>query len=574
MEGAGGAKSAPAGMMRAAGLIIGVALLAGSCTAAPSAFAPESEDGSLYGAFLAARYAGAAREPDASARFYAAALSHDPQSEYLSERAFYSALLAGDFDRADAAAPLAARQGGGLQLAHIYLDAARLAGARVRTDRVEPPLAMGPFGEMIGAMLDDWKEVAAGRDGARRAAARAVQGPDTLTGHILIHRALLLEVAGEHAAAEVAYRQADASLDLEGYTTALRGAFLERRGRADEALRLYERHLSRSDNPDPEVVAGVERINSGARAPRPLRPSQAAARALFAPSALLAASAPVDYAALYLRLVQRLDPDYDRNTMYLASTLERLEMQDAALAAYAQLEGGPFAMTGMVDAAWLNFRLGRTDDAIGQARHLADADGSLQPRLLLADLYRMSGECRQAVPLYREVIDRRESEGREPDWRYLYFEGVCHQIAGDWESAEARFLSALEIDPDEPRVLNHLGYNWIVLNTNVEEGFELVRRAAEIDPENGAILDSLGWGHFKQGRFDEAVEWLERAAALSPDSAVVNWHLGDAYAAVGRDREAGFQWRRARDLEGDARVTRLVEQRLEGGLSAGPADIE
>lgn len=560
--------------MRAIGLIIAAVLVAGSCTAAPRHVSAAEEAGSLYGAFLAGRYAGSSREPDASARFYAAALSYDPESEMLSERAFYSALLAGDFERADAAAPLAARQGRGLQLAHIYLEAARLAGARIPAGEEAAPEAMGPFGEMIGAMLADWTLAASGRRGAREAGARIIAAPESMTGHILIHRALTLEAGGQYEAAEQAYRRAAATLDLDGFTTGLRGAFLERRGRREEALRLYNRHVARASDPDPEVVAAIARIERGGRAPARLRPNEAAARALFAPSAMLAASAPIDYSALYLRLIQRLDPDYDRNTMYLASMLERLGMQGAALDAYASLEGGPYAITGLVDAAWLNFRLGRTDAAIDQARTLAEAGVSEQPRLLLADLYRMSGACGDAIGIYREVIARREREGLAPDWRYFYYEGVCHQIRGDWDSAEAQFLRALDAGPDEARVLNHLGYNWIVLNTRVEDGFELVSRAAEIEPDNGAILDSLGWGHFKQGRFDEAVEWLERAVERSPDSAVVNWHLGDAYAAVGRTREAGFQWRRALDLAEDARVVELVEHRLEGGLRAGPADIE
>lgn len=197
-----------------------------------------------------------------------------------------------------------------------------------------------------------------------------------------------------------------------------------------------------------------------------------------------------------------------------------------------------------------------------------------QPRLLLADIYRLTGHCPDAVELYDMVIADRLAEGRALDWRQIFYRAVCLQIAGDWAGAEAGFLQALALEPDEARVLNHLGYNWIVLGERVNEGFELVERAAELAPDNGAILDSLGWGHFKLGRYEEAVGWLERAVELSPANSTIHWHLGDAYARTGRTLEAGYQWRRALDLTNDPREEALLEIRLAQGIDDAPEDIE
>jgi Flp pilus assembly protein TadD len=322
------------------------------------------------------------------------------------------------------------------------------------------------------------------------------------------------------------------------------------------------------------VAAALDRVRAGRRAPRFPSAEAAAARALFAPAALLTSQAPVDYSALYLRTIQRLDPDFQRGAMALAEMLEELGLFEAALSVYAGVEGGAFGTDAAVSAAWLEFRMGRRSLALDHARALAADTRRTAPRLLLADMLRVSQRCDEAAELYDAVVADQRSAGGEADWRPLYYAGRCRQQSEGWAAAEPYFEEALSIAPDEPRILNHLGYNWIVLGEQVEAGFDLVARAAELAPQNGAILDSLGWGHFKQDRLDEAVTWLERAVARSPADPTINWHLGDAYAAVGRELEARFQWRRALELNPDAREAALLRRRLDLGLAAGPDDLE
>lgn len=545
-------------------------VLAVAC-AMPVHFAEEDEP-NAYGAFLAARYAGSTRETAQSSRLYAEAFSQEPDSELLSERAFYSALLAGDFARADNAARAAGDRPQGLQLAHVYLKGGALTG-RVRGPAQELDDPFGPFGAMVSSMLDDWMLVEAGR--AAEAADRPVTASAGLTGHLMLHRGMILEAAGRMEAADEAYRAAYSGLDMEGFSTVVRGGFFERQGRRDEARRLYRIHLERASHErDPEVAAAMARLEAGGRAPARFTPSQAAARAMFAPSAMLNASAPAEYAALYLRIIQSIDPEFDRNTMLLATVLDRLGLEEDAVAAFDSVNGPHFTEQARVDAAWTLFRRGDETDALARARTLASDDLGEQPRLLLADIYRLTGHCDDALELYDAVIAAREANGEAMDWRHHFYRGICLQIAGDWAGAEAGFLEALALEPDEPRVLNHLGYNWIVLGERVAEGFALVERAAELAPDNGAILDSLGWGHFKLGEYEEAIGWLERAVELSPANATIHWHLGDAYARSGRSLEAGFQWQRALDLTSDPRERELLEARLTGGMDGAPEDIE
>jgi tetratricopeptide (TPR) repeat protein len=560
--------------MRASASIIAAAVLLAACTTGPGFLAPDAAPQSVYGSFLAARYASSNRDVEQSARLYADALSFEPDSGLISERAFLAALLAGDFDRADAAASAAVEASGTARLTDLYLRAADLAGARLEYDAAERDRT-DAFSTLIGAMLDQWLLVRDRQVDEALTQADQIASPFAAAGQLYVHRALLLERDGQNERAEGAYRAAHASLDMPDFTASLLGAFLERQGRAGEARELYrERVAAAGAYPDPDIAAALSRVESGGRAPRFPRPNQAAAVALYAPAALLTRQAPVDYSALFLRTIERLDAGFQRNSITLAEMLRELNLNDSALAVYRGVDAGPFSARAGVQAAWLSFQTGDQALAIEAAEALSEAEGSESSRLLLADMLRASAQYAQAASIYQDVIAARAAAGAEPDWRHFYYAGVSVQRTQGWLAAEPLFIAGVDAAPDEPRILNHLGYNWIVLETRVDEGFDLVSRAAELAPENGAVLDSLGWGHFKQGRVDDAVRWLEDAVERSPGDPTINWHLGDAYAAAGRDLEAQFQWRRALELDPDEREEALITRRLELGLAAGPGDLE
>ena len=138
--------------------------------------------------------------------------------------------------------------------------------------------------------------------------------------------------------------------------------------------------------------------------------------------------------------------------------------------------------------------------------------------------------------------------------------------------SESDFRKALELRPEQPQVLNYLGYSFLEMQTNMDEALDLIERAVALRPDSGYIVDSLGWGLYRLGRYEEAVGHMERAVELMPVDPVVNDHLGDVYWAVGREREAEFQWRRAlsfidEDGSSDADPDR-VRRKLEIGLDA------
>jgi tetratricopeptide (TPR) repeat protein len=555
-----------------AGLIAVIGLAASACAGGPVFLPADDGPQSAYGAVLSASYASRVRDVDASSRLYGEALSFEPDSALVTERAFLAALTAGDFRRADLAAQEAILSEGASQLAHRYVDAARLAGARLVASPATESDA-DPFSALVAGILVDWMEAKAGRDGRRAVIDRVLTEPMDVTGYRLVHRALLFEVAGRMDEAEAAYRAADASLDLRDFTTVLLGEFLERQGRREDARLLYRAQIARdAGQPDAEVAAALARVEVGGRPPRRPDEEAAAARALFGPAAFLAMQAPPEYATLYLRLIERVDPDFDRGRMALGGLLEQVELNDQALAVYDRLNGSAFAYDAGVSAAWLRFRLGQVEAAVEAARRLSSGP-PYNAELALADMLRFTGACGEALEIYDRVIAARTAAGEAEDWRPVFYAALCTEQVSGWAHAEPLHERALELAPNEPIVLNHLGYSWIIGGERVDEGVDLTARAAALAPENGSVLDSFGWGLFKVGRTDDAVRWLERAAAQSPANPTIQWHLGDAYAAVGRTLEAQFQWRRALELDPDPEEIDLLNRRLELGLEAGPADV-
>ena len=551
-------------------LAVGLGAALGACASGSySGFG--NDDRSVYGSYLAARYAGAARELDASAQFYAQALERAPESGLISQRAFFAALIAGDFDNADTAAEAAANDPETAQIADLYWRVIRLGRGRTPPEISNP--AVGPFSTLVSSVLTDWDAIARGDEPGWTQTEIHLETEVLIPAQQQMHRALVLDYLGKPEAAEDAYQQALSGLPgLNVFNTLMYGAFLERQGRRDAARSLYEAALEQPSGERADVEAALARVMRGGRAPRMFNPRQAAARALFPPASLISNRASGEYTVLFLRVIQRLDPGFDYNTLTIAQLLDSLDLQQAAVAEYRKIDEGPLSEQVAVNRLWLQFRMEQDEALLDEARTLVAESSTPSRQLLLADMLRVTGRCAEAIPIYADVAQAAQDRG-EPDWRYVFYHAACVEIESGWSAAAPLFEQAFELAPDEPMLLNHLGYNLIVEGEQLERGLRMVQRAVSLEPSNGAYTDSLGWGHFKLGNLRDAIYWLERAVTLSPDSGTNNWHLGDAYAADGRSLEAEFQWRRSLELDLDEDERALVERRLELGLDAGPPDL-
>jgi WD40 repeat protein/tetratricopeptide (TPR) repeat protein len=209
---------------------------------------------------------------------------------------------------------------------------------------------------------------------------------------------------------------------------------------------------------------------------------------------------------------------------------------------------------------------GRDQDAEGLFQQAAKIDPAASTYVSIGDMLRSEGKYAKCADAYGKSIDL-INEPKQENWVIFFHRGICLDKAGDWNAAEASLKKALTIFPDEPIALNYLGYSWIEKNQNVDEAMRMIKRAVEQRPDNGEVVDSLGWAYFHIGKYDEAVRQLERAKALKPDDPTINDHLGDAYWRTKRPVDAQAEWKRAIDLGTEPLELKQLESKLASGLA-------
>lgn len=534
-----------------------------SCASMPD------DDRSAYGAFLAARHAGVNRDAQGAADYYAEALRRMPGDAILTDRAYVTAILAGDMDRSVELAQASAARGDPSRLASLYLAVDQLDKRRYAQalDTLHGAPDFGPFNTFLAQIWTQWALLGSGAVDEALAEAEALSSPGFLSPFIPIHRAMLFDAADRVDDADGAYQAAVFASPFPRMATELYGNFLERQRRPADAIALYQAYLE-GDPRDASIQQALDRVTAGGRPARRPTIAQFAARSAFGPAASLASQAQMDMAVIYLRMLQRLDPNDAATRVMLGETLQRISLPELALVEYAAVPDGPFKTASEIDRIWLTARMARMETATVMAQQLVDRTGNTEARLILADLLRVQNRCPEAAELYRGVIVDRHAAGLADDWRHYYYRAACLYDSEDWSVAEAAYLEALDAAPNEPQILNDLGYLWIDHGVNISRAFEMVSRAAELEPEQGNIVDSLGWAHYRLGHYEAAVNELERAAALDPGNATINYHLGDAYWQVGRTLEAGFQWHRTLDLEPSDAERAGLALRLESGVPA------
>ena len=272
-------------------------------------------------------------------------------------------------------------------------------------------------------------------------------------------------------------------------------------------------------------------------------------------------------ALIYLRLSLYLRPSNALAAVTLANLFDQLKQPDQAIAAYQMVPAtSPLRAGADIQSALELQALGKADEAmqrmseiVAEQPHDADALSSL------AGLQRAAKKYAEAAATYDKAIAAVGIPQRD-NWTLFYFRGICFERDKQWPKAEADFKRALELVPDQPLVLNYLGYTWVDRGVNLEEALKMLRRAVELRPDDGYIVDSLGWAHFKLGQFAEATQTLERAIDLKPADPVLNDHLGDAYWRVNRRTEAHFQWNHARDMGPDPGDLPEILKKIKDGL--------
>jgi tetratricopeptide (TPR) repeat protein len=385
------------------------------------------------------------------------------------------------------------------------------------------------------------------------------------------HLALLNDLAERPEAAEAAFKEA---MDTQGGRSfrmvEAYGRFLERERRPDEARKLYTKALERLPN-NPVILRAIERLDSGKTPPRLVnRPEEGLAEALYTAASALAQDRARESATIYLQLAVFARPDFELAYILLARQFESAGRWRDALGQYAKIDtDGPLGWEARFQIALGLERLDRLDEAVRLLRTMAAERGDdPAPIVLLGDLYRAREMYPEAAREYEAALDRTDPVNPE-HWILYYSRGVAYERTERWSLAEADFLRALELEPDQPLVLNYLGYSWIEKGLNIHKAREMVERAVELRPNDGYVVDSLGWALYKLGKYHEAARHLERAVELRPQDPTINDHLGDAFWKVGRQIEARFQWRHALAFKPNNKLKVELRAKLRNGLGEG-----
>jgi tetratricopeptide (TPR) repeat protein len=526
---------------------------------------------SPYGNYLAGRFAEKMRDFERASVSLFRALEENPDDPALMRRAFFLSFEAGRMDMA-------------LQLAHrLDADGTRISSVQLllaaesmkngdypATVRRLETMDREDLARFAVPLALAWAHAGSGQTDNALAALSPL---DTDSGFALmrqLHEGLINDVAGRVDDADAAYRAAMGTEPGSAPNRVVRayGNYLERHGGADRARPIYQ--LYGGTGADSLVIGDALKRVAENGIPEPLvaDAAQGMAEGFFDIASVLPIERAGEFILIYVRMALYLRPDFPLAQLLMGDVFDEFGQYQEAADVYGAIE--PDSAYGWVARLRLAddyFDLGDAEAAVALLRKMSRERPERSDALIrLGNILRYQERYDEAVDAYDLAVERIGDVGRD-DWTLLYSRGIALERAGDWDRAEADLLKALELQPEQPFILNYLGYSWVERGENLEVARKMLERAVARRPDDGYIVDSMGWALYKLGEFAGAVTHLERAVALRPQDAVINDHLGDAYWRVGRFGEARIQWQRVLGLDPDDDLRRRIDDKLNDGLT-------
>ena len=528
----------------------------------------------LAGSFLSGRFAKHNQDLKEAARYLSETLAHDPENEQLQQEAMRMHLLAGNIDQAtELAKKLAQNQNNEPLVSCLLMLESVKATDFVRAKSiVEESSNAGLFGLIRPVMLE-WIAVASNDKKRMIDMKSTIDKAGFFAPFINYHTALMNDVLGNSAAAQIAYNKANIDPAVTPYRVVEAiSNFNERAGKWDEAQAVYTAYAKA--NPQSTLIP--DKLVQGAT-PLPLvaDAKQGLAELFFTTASILFGEDATQDTFLYLRIALELRPNLPPAQLMLANLYEQVEDYKQAINTYDSIpEGSVFYRRAQVRKA-LNYEaLGQKDKAVTLLDALAKRYPNDATALITkGDMERDAKNYSAAAETYGEAIARTEPL-EAADWPLLYARGISYERGDAWEKAEADFNRALTLQPDQPDVLNYLAYSWLTMNKNIVQARDYLERASAQRPDDAHIIDSVGWAFYLSGDFKSAVEKFEHAVELMPDDVTVNDHLGDAYWRVGRETEARYQWERALTFKPDKETSEALRAKLANGLPVFVVPVE
>ena len=549
-------------ILLAVSLLSACAAADGDASAAGGGRAPRGGSFGAAGSFLTGRFAATQNDMDFAADEFLKALAVEPRDPELQQQAFLATLMVGRPE-----AVRLAREQGGNQAASLLLG--DYEASRGNWDAAESRFAALPrqgLTQVLQPLLVAWAQAGGGRIDAALATLKPYVEGTRFKAVYALHAALIADFGNRGADAARLYRTAQTEFGGSNLQLArVLASWQARGGHAEEARQTLAAFIDA--NADLAIAGPALQEAAGHRQVE--RATDGLAEAYLALAAALHAQDANDFAVVLLRLAIDLRPDFTPARMLSADIMDGGKHPQMAVRVLAPVGAGdPLISVVRLRRAALAERLGNTDEALRDLEQLArDYPTRGEPLAMKGDILRSKHRNAEAVQAYDAAVARL-AHPTAVNWPLFYDRAIALERSSNWNRAEADFQHALELAPDQPYVLNYLGYSWTEQGRNLPRARQMIERAVEQRPNDGSILDSLGWVTLREGDVPGAVRWLERAVELNSEDATVNGHLGDAYWAAGRKREAQYQWRRALNLNPEPEDVPKLEAKLREGEPA------
>lgn len=527
---------------------------------------------SLSGNYLAGRSAGKERDNEIAADYLSKALIEDPDNQILIEKLFLLEVSSGNLPDAEELATKVLSFNSQHRMARIVLGLRDFRSRRyVEARKNFAEASYTPVGELTSALLSAWAYAGEGNLAEALATLEKLDGNDSFANFKSYHGALIADYLSSAIRAEASYKKA-----YEQAGTSLRvvqsyGNFLERHNRRDEAIKIYRAFLEGGED-NILIDLALKRAKDGKT---PLAfiatPGAGAGEALFSLAAAMTDEQSIDIALLYAQLSLSFNGDRPVVLTLLGDIYVDTKQYQNAINSYEQTPlSSALRINADTEIAINLQRLERTKEAQEKLKDIISRDPKNYDALVtLGNVYRSNEEFAAAAETYSRALALLTKVEKD-HWRILYYRGIAYERQKIWDKAETDFRQALSLSPDEPLVLNYLGYSMIEKKVNLSEALNMVKKAVELKPNDGYIVDSLGWAYFQLGDYEEATTHIERAVDLNPADPIIGEHLGDAYWRVGRTLEARFQWQHAKDNGPEPDDLKRIEEKLQNGLPDDP----
>ena len=557
-------------LLGATGLLTGILVLGLALPAAPAGAKGADTLSSPLGSYLAGRVARSSNDIERAVDFYRHALTKAPNDPRMVEQAFLAEATQGNTAEVIRLARRLVKVQPNHRLARTWLGLAAFKARKfVTADRHFRASNAGPIGELTSALSRAWVARARRRNKSAMARLKIAQPAEWARYYLRYHRALISDLTGNSRLARTNFERI---FRADSRMPRITIGYLAHAARVRNS-KLVNDILSRnskatSGDVHPAVADAAARAKSGARLSFVVSNAvEGMAEVYYGLGEALATEGGTSLGSIYLQMAIYLRPDFPFALAALANVHETAKRYEQANATYDRIrKGTPLQLSIDLRRASNLDALEQTDRAKAILVELANKHPKdLRPLETLASILRGRKRYDEAIGFYTKLINL-VGEPKPRHWTYWYARGTCYEQTKRWPLAERDLLQANELSPNQPLVLNYLGYSWVDRNENLERGLEFIKKAVKLKPDDGYIVDSLGWAHFRLGNYQKATKHLERAVELRPEDPILNDHLGDAYWRVGRTREARYQWKQALTLKPEPDNATKIRAKLANGL--------